>query len=245
MGKRFRDTLVGIFIVIGIVLFIVLYTWLTGRIGMRNTRDVRVYFRDVGGLRVGDPVLVYGIEKGKIKRLAIENESVLVVVAVSKEIPLDDDSEFTIRSVSYLGGDKYIKINPGKSGRPGMVFAGKAESFSIETIGAELSKAIQAIENFKMPDLSRVGDQLTVTLNKQIEDFTGVLAEPVGRLGRLASRLDSVAGLMQGDGTVGRLLKSGELYDEIRETNRAVRELVDDLKANPQKYINLKDIKIF
>lgn len=240
MGKKVKETLVGIFIVVGVVLFIVIYTWLTGRIGMRNTRDVKVYYSDVGGLRVGDPVLIYGIEKGKIKSLAIENTRVLVVVSVSNDVPIPDDSKFALRSVSYLGGDKYIKITPGQSTTSGAVFEGEGEAFDLESIAGELKNAIAAIQSFKMPDMSNVGDQIAAAVDKNVKNLAQMVAEPTERLGTLIARMDSVTAMMKGEGTIGQLLKSDDLYQELRETNLSLKALVDDIKANPKKYLNVK-----
>jgi phospholipid/cholesterol/gamma-HCH transport system substrate-binding protein len=240
MGKKVRETLVGIFIVAGVVLFIVIYTWLTGRIGMRNTREVKVYYSDVGGLRVGDPVLIYGIEKGKIRSLAIENTRVLVVVSVSKDVPIPEDSRFALRSVSYLGGDKYIKITPGQSATPGTVFEGESESFDLESMASELKDAIAAIQGFKMPDMNNIGGQITAVVDKNVKNLARMVAQPTERLGTLIERMDSVTVMIKGEGTIGQLLRSDDLYQELRETNKSLKALIDDIMANPKKYINVK-----
>ena len=86
MTRGVRETLVGIFVIIGVIVFIVLYTWLSGRISLRNTYDINVRFEDVEGLRVGDPVLVFGIEKGQVKSLHIKRDHVLVVLAMHRDI---------------------------------------------------------------------------------------------------------------------------------------------------------------
>ena len=61
MTRGLRETFVGVFVIVGIIIFIVLYTWLSGRISLSDTYDINVYFDDVEGLRIGDLVLVYGI----------------------------------------------------------------------------------------------------------------------------------------------------------------------------------------
>jgi len=242
--KKIRDTLVGFFIVIGVVFFIILYTWLTGRIGMRNTRDVSVFYSDVGGLRVGDPVMVFGLEKGKIKSLRIEGGKVRTVLSVSRDIPLPEDSRFALRSGSLLGGDRYIKITPGTSATPGLVFEGVIESLDLESIAGELSKVIKMIENLKLPDLNNVGAQLSQAIDKSIKNLSQMFRQPGDQLNTLVQRLDSISIMLKGDGTVGRLLKSDELYQEMRSTAKSLKELVDDIKNNPKKYMDLKDIKI-
>lgn len=240
MDRKLKETLVGVFIVIGVVLAIILYIWLTGRIGMRNTHDIKVYFTDVGGLRVGDPVLVYGIEKGKIKSLKIEGEQVLVVLSVSREIPLPEDSKVIIRSVSALGGDRYIKIAIGTSSKEGTVFNGVSESLDLESIANELGKLIATFENLKLPDLNKLSDRLSSAIDKVVKDLLQMFQQPSDNLDTLIQHLDSLSIMLQGDGTVGKLLKSDELYQEIRATNKSLRELVEDIKANPKKYLEIK-----
>lgn len=244
MDKKIKDTLVGLFIIVGVVLFIVLYTWLTGRIGMRNTRNVSVYFNDVGGLRVGDPVMVYGLEKGSIKSLRIEGDSVLVTVAVRREIPLPEDSRFTIRSVGLLGGDRYIKIIPGTGELEGRVFHGNSESIDLESIAADLGRIMGIVENVKLPDFRDLSSQLSTALDKSVRDISEMIRAPGSRLDTLTRRLDSLSILLQGDGTVGRLIKSDEFYQELRATNQSLQELIKDIQANPKKYLDLKDLKI-
>jgi phospholipid/cholesterol/gamma-HCH transport system substrate-binding protein len=41
------------------------------------------------------------------------------------------------------------------------------------------------------------------------------------------------------DGTLGLLLNDRQLYDEIRRTNRSLTILLDDLRVNPKRYINI------
>jgi phospholipid/cholesterol/gamma-HCH transport system substrate-binding protein len=242
--KKIRDTLVGIFVVIGVIFFIILYTWLNGKIVMRNTRDVTVYYSDVGGLRIGDPVMVFGLEKGKIKSLHIEGGRVRTVLSVSRDIPLPEDSRFALRSGSLLGGDRYVKITPGTSSVAGSVFEGEVESLDLESIAGELSRVVKMIEGIKFPDLSNVGEQLTRAIDKSIKDLSQTFQQPGNQLNSLILRLDSISILLKGDGTIGKLIKSDELYEEMRSTARSLKDLSDDLRNNPKKYLDLKDIKI-
>jgi len=242
--KKIRDTLVGIFVVIGVVFFIILYTWLNGKIGMRNTRDVTVFYSDVGGLRIGDPVMVFGLEKGKIKSLHIDGRRVRTVLSVSRDIPLPDDSRFALRSGSLLGGDRYIKITPGTSPVPGSVFEGEIESMDLESIAGELSRVVKMIEGIKLPDLSNVGEQLTRAIDKNIKDLSQTFRQPGDQLNTLIQRLDSISIMLKGEGTVGKLIKSDELYEEMRSTAKSLKDLADDIRNNPKKYVDLKDIKI-
>ncbi|MFM7840046.1 MAG: MCE family protein, partial [Chitinophagaceae bacterium] len=45
--------------------------------------------------------------------------------------------------------------------------------------------------------------------------------------------------LMNNKGSsVGALLNDRKLYDEIRQTNRSLTTLLDDLKTHPKRYLN-------
>jgi phospholipid/cholesterol/gamma-HCH transport system substrate-binding protein len=240
MGRQLRDTLVGVFLVVGIIIFIVLYTWLSGRIGFRNTYELTIYFDDVAGLRVGDPVMVYGLEKGRIKSLGITGDSVKTVIALDRDIIVPEDSKIAIRAVSYLGGDKYIKISPGISSDASTTFHGINETLELESLAQEFDGVISKIESFKLPDLDKALVQLSRDIDQNIQALAEMVKGPSDKLEKLIVRLDSLSMLFEGEGTVGKLLKSDDLYEELRETNSALKALIEDIKENPQKYINIK-----
>jgi len=246
MGKQIRETFVGIFIIAGILLFIVLYTWLSGRLSLRNTYDVIVYFDDVTGLRVGDPVAVYGIEKGKVKVLEIDSSMIRAVLAIERDIVLPKDSQIAVRSISYVGSDRYVKVIPGSSEEVADVYYGFNESLDLESMATQFDSLVVMIKNIAPDelDLNKIAMQLSRNIDKNIKLLTETVQEPADKFEHLVERLDSLSTLMStlisGDGTVGKLLKSDELYEELRLTNQSLQDLVEDIRENPKKYINIK-----
>lgn len=242
MTKRIREMLVGIFVVAGLIVFVVLYTWLSGKLSFTNTRDITVYFSDVEGLRVGDPVLVFGLEKGKVKGVGIEGERVAVVLAMDRDVRLADDTQFSIRAVSYVGGDKYVKVVPGRSGRipEPEVYDGASGSFDLESLAARIEELVAKFGTIEMPDLDAAARRLSADLGRSVDRLVKMAESPIGRIDTLASRMDTLAMLLQGEGTIGRMLKTDQLYQELRETNLALKALIQDINENPGKYINIK-----
>jgi phospholipid/cholesterol/gamma-HCH transport system substrate-binding protein len=240
MTKGLRQGLVGIFVIAGIILFVVLYTWLSGRISLSNTYDVKVYFEDVEGLRIGDPVLVFGMEKGKVKSMQIDGDRVLVVLAMDRGIVLPEGSRFAVRAVSYIGADKYVKVTPGEGDKIPEVHYGIGGSLQLEELASQLDSLITTFGKIKIPDLDQAVRKLSGDISKNLERMSQMITRPVDRIETLAIRLDSLSQLIQGDGTVGKLLKSDELYEEIRETNKALKALVEDINENPKKYLQIK-----
>ena len=252
MYRTWRETLVGIFIIAGIVLFIVLYIWLSGRISLRNTYDITVHFKDVEGLRVGDPVMVLGLEKGQVKSMAIDSVDVRTVLAIDQSIALPADSKISIRALSYVGADKYIKITPGVDTQTATVFRGQSEALNLEAIGSKIDSIVQVFKGLDVNAFSDVAADLSGNISKDVTRLVDMMKKPTTRLTEVIDRtdqtiahVDSLTMLLQGSGTIGRLAKSDELYSELQETNDALQELLLDIKENPGKYIKHLNIKVF
>lgn len=244
--------MVGIFIIVGIVLFIVLYIWLSGRISLRNTYDVTVYFSDVEGLRVGDPVMILGLEKGQVKSMAIDSADVKTVLAIDRSIRLAKDTKISIRALSYVGADKYIRITPGADTQIATEFRGMSEALNLESIGSKIDSIVQVFKGLDVNAFSDVAADLSGSIKTDVTRFVDMMKKPTTRLGDVLDRteqtiahIDSLTMLMQGSGTLGRLAQSDELYRDLQETNNALKDLLADIQENPGKYIKHLNIKMF
>jgi phospholipid/cholesterol/gamma-HCH transport system substrate-binding protein len=61
------------------------------------------------------------------------------------------------------------------------------------------------------------------------------------RLNSMSQRLDEVmAGLQQGEGTAGQLLRDRQLYENINGTVTEMRQLVQDIRADPRRFLNVR-----
>jgi len=84
-------------------------------------------------------------------------------------------------------------------------------------------------------------------LAKDIEGGLGTLGKLVNdptlynNLVSLSAGMDSVvAELRSGEGTAGKLLSDTELYEQMNQVSITLRELLEDVKENPRRYINVK-----
>ena len=243
MNRRIRDVIVTVFVVGGIGLAIFAYVWFSGRIATHYRRVYTVMFRDVAGLKAGDPVQVLGIEKGKVTRIELVGGHVEVKVAVARDFRPTTDTRFAVRSISYLGGDRYLMVTPGDSApaAPDHVFQGINESLELETTFLKLDALLNELNPAELSNqLGKSANDLVGTIRTELagvhSDFTGM----AGNLSHLAARLDTFVQLIDANSTAGKLVRSNELYDEVRQTNTELKGLIADIKAHPDRYVKVK-----
>ncbi|NPV13695.1 MCE family protein [candidate division WOR-3 bacterium] len=247
MRRRVRDLLVTVFVLIGILLGLFGYFWFSGRSFHRRLKVVRVYFNDVAGLRVGDRVDVLGITKGKVVGLKLDGKKgVEVLVGLERDVPLTQDTRFAIRSLSYLGSDRYLAVTPGigPDADETVVFQGVNEVLDLETTVARLDRILSEIDpDVLTEELRRTREDLLRIINSRLAGFDSGFVTTNKSLARLGTVLDSMVLLLNKESTAKKLLTSPELYDELLKTSRQLQELIADLKSHPERYFRLRIFK--
>jgi phospholipid/cholesterol/gamma-HCH transport system substrate-binding protein len=118
MKKYSKETVVGIFVVVGLVC-IGYMTVKLGNVGFlgQNAYSLFGRFNTVTGLRVGNSVNMLGLEIGRVKTFKMdqENQQVIVEFEIDDGIGVYDDAIASIKTEGLIG-DKYVSIDPGGSG---------------------------------------------------------------------------------------------------------------------------------
>lgn len=94
------------------------------------------------------------------------------------------------------------------------------DNASVATISAKnaMDKYGKVAENIDVDKLNNAVDKLSVT----------------------ADQLNNViSGIQRGEGSLGKLTKDEQLYHNLTKTSENLNALIEDLKANPKKYINI------
>jgi phospholipid/cholesterol/gamma-HCH transport system substrate-binding protein len=120
MKKYSKETIVGIFVVVGL-LCIAYMTVNLGNVGILgdDTYTLQAQFSKVTGLRPGNPVSMLGLEIGRVGDMSINQEDLRAVVAlhIRKDIVVYDDAIASIKTEGLIG-DRYLDIDPGGAGDP-------------------------------------------------------------------------------------------------------------------------------
>jgi phospholipid/cholesterol/gamma-HCH transport system substrate-binding protein len=178
-----KEAKVGLLGLVGIIIFYFGFTYLKGSDLFSTTQTYKVYYEDVLGLEVSNPVTYSGVVVGRVLGMKpdYEKDRVEVTLAIKKEVKLTNNTTVMLADDGLIGGKLLkLKIQPGEKAKDGGEFKGEIESGLMEMMQSKLD-----------PTLKNV-DSLTVTLTKVVGEFaeTGQALKVL-----LASATTSTAGV--------------------------------------------------
>ncbi|MDZ4122021.1 MAG: MlaD family protein, partial [Candidatus Cloacimonadaceae bacterium] len=94
--------------------FSLAYIWLTNRFQTSRQHEIQILFDDIGGLEVGDKIIFKGMEAGRIKKVTIEQDGILVTGRIENSVRLFNEARFYVSESSLMGG-KHLVIETGVS----------------------------------------------------------------------------------------------------------------------------------
>ncbi|KYH04202.1 MULTISPECIES: MlaD family protein [Chryseobacterium] len=121
-----------------------------------------------------------------------------------------------------------------------------------KTVGALQSTAgsVNTLVGHNDPKLQKVLDDASLTMQsgKVTLDKYGHLAESIDtkQLNATIASLDAtvgklnqvIGGIDKGEGSLGKLMKDDQLYNNLNSASSNLNTLIEDMKANPKRYIN-------
>ena len=116
MSKRGIESLVGLFVVLGILAltFIALKAANLASFGQRDGYMLQARFDNIGGLKVRAPVRSAGVVVGRVKSIRLDPKTFqgLVTMEVDRDLQFPRDSSAKIQTAGLLG-DQYIGLEAG------------------------------------------------------------------------------------------------------------------------------------
>lgn len=189
-----RTVIVGIFILLGVIIFAVGILTLGGqRKTFVQSVKVKAIFHDIGGLAKGDNVWYSGVKVGTIKSITFINHSQIEVLMniekASREF-IHKDVKAKISS-DGLVGNKIIALTGGSLSVPAI------EDGDVITVEVAIST-------------EEIMNTLQVN-NKSLVEITGNLKVITGKI-------------MKGEGSIGKLINDETIYNDLQGTIATLRK---------------------
>ncbi len=115
MNKKPVETIMGI-VVLAVALLFLVFAYRVSDLQVVKGYELHADFLKVGGLNTGADVRINGVKIGTVtgQKLSSEDYTVDVVLSISSDVKLPTDSVVSITSDGLMG-DKFVKIEPGRS----------------------------------------------------------------------------------------------------------------------------------
>jgi len=116
MGKKSIETLVGLFVLLGIagLVFLSLKAANLASFSSGDTYTLLARFDNIGGLKARAPVRSAGVTIGRVTSITLDKQTYLGVVtmAIDRKLEFPRDTSAKILTAGLLG-DQYIGLEPG------------------------------------------------------------------------------------------------------------------------------------
>ena len=253
-----KYTKAGIFVVVIITILISSWIWLAQIQFRGKGQEILVHFPDVTGVKVNDPVKVWGVEKGNVRKIEFTRGYVEVVLFLEEDVVVYTDAYAKIFDIAMISGTKYISLDPGESG---VLLATNASILGdaslgiplsmIGDLGAKVGNILSVVESTDfvssmgsiLQNLEETTKHLSQIVKENRSDLRTTISDlrlTINDIGKTTSNVDSILlSIKKGEGTLGQLATSDSLYQELNSTIIAIRELAEDIKANPRRYLKI------
>lgn len=236
------ETKLGIFTVLGLILF-GFSLYFLGGLSVTRTYDLNIKFEDVSGLPIKAPVKLAGVEVGKVKKIKIEGEDVIVVAEIQDGVSIRKGAQFSVVMTGIIGS-KYLKIVQGYAGAPAYAPNAYIDGVNDVPMDVMITQTMGSIKEFvdSVNNNGMLGSQLNQTmnelrqlstnLNQMIAAMRPYLTNSVQNLDAASEKLAALlTSIDNGEGVIGSLVKDPEMKTEVKQTVSDLRTTMAEVKT--------------
>jgi phospholipid/cholesterol/gamma-HCH transport system substrate-binding protein len=255
-NKKNTEFKVGLFTIIAIFIFIASYMWFTEALQSKNMTIVKVKFHNAGNIEVGSSVTVSGVKKGRVKKIEVAQDGVVIDMQVKIDFPLKQGTQFSVIE-SNLMGDVQVEIIPSTIGEEldlSLIQNGE-KRYGLMKLVSELSSVVVDFQmiidkiagdgNFVM-QLDSVIDTTQMVIgkiNKSLDKNTEEFEKLIQNANQLTAKLNKLVTTNE-ESISNSLEKSSEVIasvnstlDDIKDTSTSIRKITDKMQ-NEKNTIN-------
>jgi len=248
-NKKSTEFKVGLFTLVAIIVLAVSYMWFTEALQGKDMKIVKVKFHNAGNVEVGSSVTVSGVKKGRVKKIEVASDGVVIDLQVKIDFPLREGTQFSVIE-SNLMGDVQVEIIPGSEGEYldlTQVQSGE-KRFGLMKLVSELSSVITDFqmvidkiagdESFVMQidsvidTTQMVINKINRSLDKNTEEFEKLIINAnqlTAKLNKLVTTNEkSISNSMEKSSEVIASINS--TLDDIKETSISIRNITEKMQ---------------
>jgi phospholipid/cholesterol/gamma-HCH transport system substrate-binding protein len=114
MSGRGLEIRVGAVVLLACAVLVIGTMWFQRFAVAEKRYSFFVRFKDVGGLIAGDPIFINGVERGKVKKVDLLSNLVVVEMAIRQGVAVPKDSGVQLQAVGIMG-ERQVTIMRGTS----------------------------------------------------------------------------------------------------------------------------------
>ncbi len=236
------ETKLGIFTILGLVLF-GFSLYFLGGFSVTRTYNLNIKFADVSGLPIKAPVKLAGVEVGKVKKIKIEGEDVIVVAEIQDGVKIREGAQFSVVMTGIIGS-KYLKVIQGIPGAPTFQPDAYIDGINDIPMDVMITQTMSSVKEFvdSVSNNGMMGAQLNQTmnelrqlstnLNQMIAAMRPYLTSSVQNLDAATEKLAALlTSIDNGEGVIGSLVKDPDMKTEVKETVADLRSTMAEVKT--------------
>jgi phospholipid/cholesterol/gamma-HCH transport system substrate-binding protein len=230
-GKN-REAWVGLLVILGIGAVLTILFTMTDASTFRGRYVVVTRVGDAAGIRKGDPVLMRGVNVGRVQRFFISKDGVDIRLEIEGEYKVPSDSRVEIGSLGLLGG-MAAKVVPGQATTylrdedtlPGGYEAGLLQK--ADDLAAEADKTLKRVQAM-LSDKTVAGVESSAEeLPRLLKELSATTTEQRKELKALVASLRTTAGQVEKATSGPELERSLKRIDTLTEKAESTASALD------------------
>ncbi|MBI3397832.1 MAG: MCE family protein [Deltaproteobacteria bacterium] len=221
MLKFSPEAKVGIFVLIGIILLVYMSLRVGGiQFGRPEGYEIYIRFDSVAGLDRDASVRVAGVEVGRVKDIALQNNKAKVVLRIHPDVKIGKDFTAVLKTKGLLG-ERYVELIPGSPNAASIEIGGELTRINTYT---DMDKLITILSDVAI-DIKKVSGSLANVLGGKEGEAN--LRNIVTNIEDITERLDNI--VRANDEKFGRMMTNFEAFSGVLKEKGP--EIADGLKA--------------
>ena len=216
---KWSELRVGATVIFASLVLVLLLFLMSGTGGFFTKRiTLTAYFDNAGGLRIGAPVRLSGVDIGNVAHIKVVNDKNRRFTPVEITMKVTTKYNFNLRKDSYISlatagvlGETYLDIDSAQATGP----------------------------------VAEDGDTLSTRIHPDFNEVVSASQSTLQNMDALLKRADRILAYAEsGKGSIGKLIYDPKLYDQLSETVTEFKTVVDDIaqgRGSLGKLINNND----